>query len=127
MKKAAASRYLMWTVVVAAVLFLPWGNLAAAGTPAGGCHPGQGFGPGLVAGQCCCFPGTPGHCGACNHSGMFTCRCGSVNPAVVGPPAADMPTWQVSPYGHPMITVALPVFPPSIFHPPEPSHLSCRI
>jgi hypothetical protein len=43
------------------------------------------------------------------------------------PPAAGMPTWQVSPSVHPLITANLQLFPPNIFHPPEHRHLSTLI
>lgn len=127
MKRTTAFHRLIWAVIIGAVLFLPLGNLAAAGIQPAGCPHCQGAGAGLASGHCCCPPGAPGHCGACDQNGGVTCRCSSGNPAVVGPPAADAPAWQIFPVVPPLITIALQVFLPNIFHPPEPSHLSIHI
>jgi hypothetical protein len=127
MKRVAASRYLICAVIFCATLCLPWGNLAAVSAPQVGCSYGLGSGTAMVSGHCCCPAGMPGQCGASGHCGQFTCRCISGNMAFLSPPAAGAPAWQVSPYGPTLITVAVKVFPPNIFHPPELNHFSLQI
>jgi hypothetical protein len=119
MKRAATSRFLMLAVIGWAVLFLPWGNLAAIAAQPVGCPHCQGAGAGIISGQCCCPAGMPGHCGGCGHGGMSLCRCSSGSPVFIAAPAAAIPAWHASPCIYPMITVYSKLFPPNIFHPPE--------
>ncbi len=119
MKRAATSRFLMLAVIGWAVLFLPLGSLIASAAQPAGCPHCQGEGAGIVSGQCCCPSGMPGHCGNCGHDGMSLCRCSSGSPALIAASTITIPTWQISPSVHPLVSVSSKLFPPNIFHPPE--------
>ncbi|MFA4904080.1 MAG: hypothetical protein WC600_15215 [Desulfobaccales bacterium] len=127
MKRAVTARYLMLVVIAWAVLFLPLGNLAAVAALPVGCPHCHGAGVGIVSGQCCCPSGMPGSCGGCGHDGISLCRCNSGSPAFIATPACAMPTWHVSPYVHPLVSVASKLFPLNIFHPPELHYFSTLI
>ena len=127
MKRTTALYRLIWAVIIGAVLFLPLGNLAAAGIQPAGCPHCHGAGADLTAGQCCCSTGMPGPCGACGSGGLVTCRCSSGSLAFIFAPASGATTWQVSPYALAMVTMPVKLFPPNIFHPPELSHFSLQI
>jgi len=123
---AAPSFTLLAMALMAAVLFLPWGNPGLAATTAKCCRHGAAPGPGISSGSCC-TPGAPGHCGAACGAGMLGCRCPAGSPVFVSLPSVLTPTWQVSAYFPTGVSFSSPLLPSSFFHPPEFTSLAATV
>ncbi|RJR38553.1 MAG: hypothetical protein C4567_12645 [Deltaproteobacteria bacterium] len=120
MNRIASSRgyFRSALVIFSAILLLPWGNLALA-APTHCCHHCGGGDPGISSGSCC-QPGAPGRCGSSGQAGAFGCHCRGGNLVFISLPGVNAPAWQVSSYCLSQAAVSIKLFPPSIFHPPEP-------
>ncbi|MFZ5453345.1 MAG: hypothetical protein ACOZF2_15915 [Thermodesulfobacteriota bacterium] len=125
MKRTVASRSfnLPALALMAAVIFVPWGNPALGAVPAKGC-PHCGAGNHGVSSGPCCPPEMPGQSRGSGSPGKRACCCAPGSPAFISLPVAVSPTWHVTTYLPTRVVVSSLLFPLNIFHPPELSSVA---